>query len=52
MEVGRYYQRPANGSPRLRFREVVEKFQTTSHTPEALERLVECYLALGIPVEA
>ena len=35
-----------------RFRVVVEKYQTTSHTPEALHRLVECYLALGIPVEA
>ena len=31
---------------------VVDKYQTTSHTPEALERLVECYLALGIPDEA
>ena len=30
----------------------VDKYQTTSHTPEALERLVECYLALGIPEEA
>jgi outer membrane protein assembly factor BamD len=31
---------------------VVEDYQTTSHTPEALERLVETYLALGIPQEA
>ena len=36
----------------LRFREVVDKYQTTSHTPEALERLVESYLALGVPGEA
>ncbi len=53
MEVGRYYQRSAQWlAATYRFREVVEKYQTTSHTPEALERLVECYLALGIPDEA
>ena len=53
MEVGRFYQRQGNWlAATLRFRTVAEKFQTTSHTPEALERLVECYLALGIPDEA
>ena len=53
MEVGRFYQRQGNWlAATLRFRTVAEKFQTTSHTPEALERLVECYLALGIPQEA
>ena len=53
MEVGRFYQRSGNWlAATLRFREVVDKYQTTSHTPEALERLVECYLALGIPQEA
>ena len=53
MEVGRFYQRQGNWlAATLRFRTVAEKFQTTSHTPEALERLVECYLALGIPEEA
>jgi len=31
---------------------VVDKYQTTSHTPEALYRLVEGYLSLGIPEEA
>ena len=36
----------------LRFRNVVDTYQTTSHTPEALYRLVECYLSLGIPEEA
>jgi outer membrane protein assembly factor BamD len=36
----------------LRFRKVVEDYQTTSHAPEALERMVETYLALGIPQEA
>ena len=53
MEVGRFYERSGNWlAASLRFREVVDKYQTTSHTPEALERLVECYLALGVPQEA
>jgi outer membrane protein assembly factor BamD len=53
MEVGRFYQRSGNWlAASTRFRVVVDNFQTTSHTPEALERLVECYLALGIPLEA
>jgi outer membrane protein assembly factor BamD len=53
MEIGRYYQRAGQWlAATYRFREVVEKYQTTSHTPEALERLVECYVALGLPDEA
>ena len=53
MEVGRYYQRSGQWlAATYRFRNVVDQYQTTSHTPEALERLVECYLALGIPDEA
>ena len=53
MEVGRYYERSSNWlAASLRFRTVIDKYQTTSHTPEALERLVESYLALGIPEEA
>ena len=53
MEIGRYYQRAGNWlAATQRFRTVVDKFQTTSHAPEALERLVESYLALGIPAEA
>ena len=53
MEVGRFYERSGNWlAASLRFRQVVDQYQTTSHTPEALERLVECYLALGIPDEA
>lgn len=53
MEIGRYYQRASNWlAATLRFRAVVEKYQTTSHTAEALYRLTECYLALGIPQEA
>jgi len=35
-----------------RFRYVVETYQTTSHTPEALHRMVECYLKLGVKDEA
>ncbi|MBV9529198.1 outer membrane protein assembly factor BamD [Sphingomonas sp.] len=53
MEVGRFYERSGEWlAASLRFRKVVDQYQTTSHAPEALERLVECYLALGIPDEA
>src|ERR1044072_3816034 len=53
MKIGRFYQRQGNWRPApTRFREVVDKYQTTSHTPEALERLVESYLNLGLPNEA
>ncbi len=53
MEVGRFYQRRREWiAATLRFRKVIDEYQTTSHTPEALERLVESYLALGIPEEA
>ena len=53
MEVGRFYQRSGQWlAATYRFRSVVDNYQTTSHAPEALERLVECYLALGVPEEA
>ena len=53
MEIGRFYQRSGKWlAGALRFRNVVENYQTTSHAPEALFRLVECYLSLGIPEEA
>jgi len=53
MEVGRFYQRAGHWlAAATRFREVVDKYQTSSHTPEALERLVETYLNLGMPTEA
>lgn len=53
MEVGRFYQRRAQWlAATLRFRKVIDNFQTTTHVPEALMRLTECYLALGIPAEA
>jgi outer membrane protein assembly factor BamD len=31
---------------------VIERYQTTTHVPEALHRLVECYLSLGVKSEA
>lgn len=53
MEIGRYYQRSGKWlAATLRFREVIDHYQQTSHTPEALYRLVESYLSLGIPAEA
>ena len=53
MEVGRYYLKRDHFSAAInRFRVVVEDFQTTSHTPEALHRLVEAYLSLGLVNEA
>ena len=53
MEVGRYYLKRQNFAAAVnRFRVVVEDFQTTSHTAEALHRLVEAYLSLGLNEEA
>lgn len=53
MEVGRYYLLRKNYAAAIkRFRSVVEDYQTTSHTPEALYRLIEAYLALGLEEEA
>jgi outer membrane protein assembly factor BamD len=53
MEIGRFYQRRALWLASVsRFRTVVDEYQTTTHTPEALMRLTESYLALGIPEEA
>ena len=53
MEIGRFYQRRSQWlASVMRFRTVVDEYQTTSHAPEALMRLTESYLALGIPEEA
>ncbi len=53
MEIGRYYLRQSHFTAAInRFRVVVEDFQTTSHTAEALHRLVEAYLSLGLVEEA
>ena len=53
MEIGRYYQNQGEYLAAInRFRIVVKDHQTTTHVPEALHRLVECYLALGLNEEA
>ena len=53
MEVGRYYLERRNYTAAInRFRDVVGKYQTTRHVEEALMRLTEAYMALGIVNEA
>ncbi|NEX94623.1 outer membrane protein assembly factor BamD [Caulobacter sp. 17J65-9] len=53
MAVGRWYLRRNQPLAAVnRFKTVVDKYQTTSHTPEALYRLVEAYLTLGLNEEA
>ncbi|MEO1968106.1 MAG: outer membrane protein assembly factor BamD [Sphingomonadaceae bacterium] len=53
MEIGRFYEKTGDWvAADIRFRNVVKSYQTTSHAPEALYRLVETSLAMGIPVEA
>ena len=53
MTIGRYYLRAGDTLAAIgRFRDVVDKYQTTSHTPEALYRMVEAYLTLGLVEEA
>jgi outer membrane protein assembly factor BamD len=53
MEIGRYYQRRGENLAALnRFKQVIVDFQTTTHVPEALHRLTESYLALGLETEA
>jgi outer membrane protein assembly factor BamD len=53
MEIGRYYLKRGHYAAAInRFRTVVQDFQTTTHTAEALHRLTESYLALGLKDEA
>ena len=53
MEIGRHYERAGRWiAAQIRFQNVVDNYQTTSHAPEALYRLTETSLALGIPDEA
>jgi outer membrane protein assembly factor BamD len=53
MEIGRYYLgRGQYLAAMNRFKRVIDNYQTTTHVPEALERLVECDLALGLKDEA
>ncbi len=53
MAIGRYYLKKGHYPAAInRFRVVVQEFQTTQHTAEALHRLVESYLSLGLVEEA
>lgn len=53
MSIGRWYQKRGQHLAALnRFKAVLEQFQTTSHVPEAMHRMVEVYLALGLREEA
>jgi len=53
MQIGRYYQQREEFLAAVnRFKFVVDHYQNTSHVPEALHRLVETYLSLGVKEEA
>jgi outer membrane protein assembly factor BamD len=53
MEIGRWYQRQNLNTAAIgRFQRVVDNYQTTNHVPEALSRLTEIYLQLGMRDEA
>lgn len=53
MDVGRFYlDRREFGAAAGRFRNVIERYSRTSHVPEALHRLTEVYLSLGVKAEA
>ncbi|PTM42216.1 Beta-barrel assembly machine subunit BamD [Bosea sp. 124] len=53
MNVGRFYLEKRNYTGAVnRFRDVIIKYQTTRHVEEALMRLTEAYMALGITNEA
>lgn len=53
MDIGRFYQSQGEYLAAInRFRMVITDYQTTTHVPEALHRLVESYLALGVTQEA
>jgi outer membrane protein assembly factor BamD len=53
MEIGRYYLRRGEYVAAInRFDNVINRYQTTTHVAEALHRLTECYLALGVQQEA
>jgi outer membrane protein assembly factor BamD len=53
MEIGRWYERQGSYLAAInRFKRVIDNYQTTTHVPEALHRLAECYTALGLTDEA
>jgi outer membrane protein assembly factor BamD len=53
MAIGRFYERRTEFLAAInRYRVVVDQFGDTTHAPEALERLTECFMALGLNEEA
>ena len=53
MEIGRYYEKQGLYLAAInRFKIVTDKYQTTTHVPEALHRLTESYLGLGLVEQA
>ena len=53
MEIGRYYEQQHLYTAAInRFQRVVDDYQTTNHVPEALHRLTEIYLLLGLTDQA
>lgn len=53
MDIGRYYLKQGHYNAAIpRFMEVVKAYDTTTHAPEALHRLVESYMGLGLKSEA
>tara|TARA_X000000950_G_C13786962_1_gene607686 strand:- start:448 stop:1194 length:747 start_codon:yes stop_codon:yes gene_type:complete len=53
MSIGRFYQKQKHFAAAIRrFQRVIDEFETTDQTPEALLRLTECYLSLGLTEEA
>jgi outer membrane protein assembly factor BamD len=49
MVIGRYYEKQHLYAAAVgRFQDVITSYQTTTYTAEALERLMECYLDLGL----
>lgn len=53
MEIGRFYLKRNYYQAALnRFKTVIDQYQTTTHVPEALHRMIECYTALGLTDEA
>jgi len=53
MEIGRYYEQQKLYAAAIgRFQRVIDDYQTTNHAPEALHRLTEIYLLLGLTEQA
>lgn len=53
MDIGRYYMQRRDYTAAVnRFKTVVTQYQTTRHVEEALARLTEAYLAIGVVGEA